>query len=794
MNAVLQLLLPKAGMQRRLRVAAIAAFAGGWGILTGFVIFICLSQAMSGIAGVRGLWALVGTLTAAVCVASIVEYLRELALGHPPAASQNRRRTFASILSSVLLIVLFESCIIAFEEVSKAGLESAHTLSAIVDRVAGRDPPTTLLYGETEDDHVANVDGLLRDLEVTDKQGPRNAGPLRRVLDYVGEQDRWRLFPATVPAGAFFTDRVVRRGEGEGALVRRLLGSAKFASPPAAPRSATLPTAPRFVTSDTGKFDEGCGIALEESPPPPPEPTVADARTPGDVLAGEAERARYLELKPEQRRRLMCQILNRMLLDPELYQARDFAALELPAGITEPLERDQQIAAELKRLVAQPASVKARGRIDELKHQRLSVQTLVLLNQGLLWSALPGHFNKPPASDLQRWLDVAALAIAWILSGAILVAGVAMVVFEGAGEGNRPSLRRMILRSVARAATLAAVVAPLAVAGYVLLTRLLTILFDLAFDRGATRGWIWDQFNAHSALLGIPVAPVMLLYWLAHWFAFSWVLALLLIATLIRFHRSWFARAPLIWLGLGLVVLVLKPYSLTGFASLLLLTALVWIVPAIILGATAPFLQPGSVLPASWGPIGIVGGLVLAVATILRFDQWWGLALPAALLVLAGLIIRARWNLRDYWPIMALVICLSIAGSTALLQQASFRGVLSRVHEMSDVVQPDRPLDKVSRDLNLMAKSVIDAEGNNVGPILPDGQGGWTIARQVSPLSLRLEEEAAIVKENDLATTKLLETVLVSALGFWAMIGLLAAWSVGDGRIEEEEAAHPKSA
>jgi hypothetical protein len=771
-----QFLLPGLHGPSRTRVLAVAAFTGAWGVLTGFVLFICISQSIDSASGNKGLWTFGGSLLAAVTVASIVEALREVAFGqHGKQAEHRPRRTFAAVLSSVVLLILFELCVTAYEEVSKAGLESAHTLASIAERVTGREPPFALLYFSQ---NIQKPEELIDAIEAA--SGGTAHTPLKRMAEMLTTQERWQLFRhAELPPVIWF---------GQASAEMRQSGNAGLFGTVLAPKTVAPASAvtPVILVSTSGKMDEGCGIALAINPESFNRNSVLESAvmTIQDMESGERERLKYPEKKPEARADLLCEILNRIVLDPAFYEEGYFSQSHLPEAISVSLAKERHLHDQLALLAEEGNSPKGMTKMLTLKRQRLSAQSQALLNQSLLAAILPQHFTAPPPVDRQRWLDILALALAWIVSGAVLTAGIAMVVFDTDAIPGSPERRRNIMRSVARGVVIACVIAPLAVATYIITARLVNIIVDLALDRGLIGKWIWNQFNSPSALTGIPVAPVMLLYRLGHAFAFSWIFVILILGVLLRFRKSWFARVPLIWLGLGLIVLATHPFWTSEFLLALLLTAIVWIAPAIILGAAAPYLKPGAVLPAVWGPLGIAAGLVLAVVTVWRLDDWWWLALPALLLIFAGVLIRARWSLEEYWPILALVVCLMIAGSTALLQQATFRGVLGRVHSLSDRIKPGglemiggmAHMDRLLKSMNF----------SRPGAIVPDGKGGWTVTRYESPLTVRLAEEAEIEALNDAQTTRLLELILVSALGFWSLIGLLAAWGIRDAEHEKQ--------
>jgi nitrate/nitrite transporter NarK len=117
---------------RRKRICCVAAFTGAWGVLTGFAIFLLLSQQMDMSESQYAIWKLLAVVVVAVTVVSIIEWLRELIHeGH----SEGHKRTVISVLISILLLGVFELCVVAYEEVSKSGMEDSSVLLDVTQRL-----------------------------------------------------------------------------------------------------------------------------------------------------------------------------------------------------------------------------------------------------------------------------------------------------------------------------------------------------------------------------------------------------------------------------------------------------------------------------------------------------------------------------------------------------------------------------------------------------------------------------------------------------------------------------------
>jgi hypothetical protein len=95
---------------RRKRICWVAAFTGAWGVMTGFAIFLLLSQEMDTSESRYAIWKLLAVVVVAVTVVSIIEWLKELI---HEGASEGHKRTVISVLISMLLLGVFELCVVA---------------------------------------------------------------------------------------------------------------------------------------------------------------------------------------------------------------------------------------------------------------------------------------------------------------------------------------------------------------------------------------------------------------------------------------------------------------------------------------------------------------------------------------------------------------------------------------------------------------------------------------------------------------------------------------------------------
>jgi hypothetical protein len=105
----------RAEMRRYWSVSGLAVFAGAWGMVTGFALFIVIEEYLA------RWWIPVGAVILATIAAAIVEWLRGRAEGHAFT-----RPTMSRALSFFVLLIVFELFIYAFHDLSKDFAEWEH--------------------------------------------------------------------------------------------------------------------------------------------------------------------------------------------------------------------------------------------------------------------------------------------------------------------------------------------------------------------------------------------------------------------------------------------------------------------------------------------------------------------------------------------------------------------------------------------------------------------------------------------------------------------------------------------
>lgn len=298
-----------------------------------------------------------------------------------------------------------------------------------------------------------------------------------------------------------------------------------------------------------------------------------------------------------------------------------------------------------------------------------------------------------PAGLLPKPLTVGAMIFVWLALGCVLGAALARAV--GREKGG---FRRQLLSGAAGGAVAGGVVAPIAMLALVLLARAAASVWLMVLHHDAWRASV-DRIAAGHGWLFLLTAPIRFADWL--WREFAWGKWLVLggggaiLAGAIRGRETPLLR----WILLGFAVVIGLPLlaDLEALLKLLLLAAVAWGVPGVVLGAFSPMLKRPAEHTPAWGVTALAGAGLLMLLTIPRLLNAWFLV-PAALLLLAGSIFRRGGSAADWWPFPALVCALAVTGSARLSQQATFGGILEAFHSISAPRPPDppRPLDPAS--------------------------------------------------------------------------------------------------
>jgi hypothetical protein len=198
----------------------------------------------------------------------------------------------------------------------------------------------------------------------------------------------------------------------------------------------------------------------------------------------------------------------------------------------------------------------------------------------------------------------------------------------------------------------------------------------------------WLPTSALSILGGVVrwlgVGPVVIIY-----------LGLLATAFILgqrtRYRWPFYAVSAL---GLFYLLMPLLGFELVGEETIYLLllgsafAAIVFGIPATILGALSPLWQAFQDRRRTWVAIAAGTGMLLAVVTAARvawpvsfhlFDiPWWSILLLSALSCAAAVYFWRNEEIIDLWPFTALLVALAVGAFTALT--ATFVGVWAQLH------------------------------------------------------------------------------------------------------------------
>ena len=825
------------------RARWICAATGAWGVITGFALFVPLLRLTSEGSGdsvVKFLLIFLGALV----VVALIEWLREIIGGTLRTA-----RPLPKVILSIALLGVFELCVLAYEEVFETGFERPYVLSEIAGKVAGRQKPLPFYRPE----EVLQPESFLAVLR--DAIESREATPATRVLGRLADETLWAIAPQIIPRPPRhdrFMDAVARSrpagapgapAELTSCEIETLQGRASAPSYPGidlcrwpltppidgvALRGWLDSAAPPDTTTSFWDWTRLAGDSLAIGPDSVNRALTAEERESYlalrrkvqalqrvrlERMAGEPPEAMYVPsvdptpdsvadherttsgMGAAELRAFLAQELNGLVVSPGLYHPDYFAEVAAAPGTRELLQQDRDAAVHYwrasNRLELEPGDEHAREQLGAAGRQLLPYSRVIQLNRELMDASFRPFLTAAVPWNDGRMRDLAVLAVLWTLSGGLLGWALSRV-FRGATGGA--------LRGALRGGLAALTAAPVGVIGYVFVVRLVSSVADIARGRltnGATY-FLPGEPTLGSVVVGRLRAVGSL---------WPWALAALAVGLLATgaWIRRRAGRRPA-WRRLSRMTLVFV-FAAVGSACLYalldmnvlfvaLVVALVWLVPAVFLGASAPFLRTGSALPRVWGWRAVIVGAVLVLITAARLYwreiPWWP-ALPGIMLILTGALAVRERRVEDYWPLAALTIAMTAGGTTALVQNATFHGLLADVHALNVPTgsyfqfwrrTPARPPEPAPAELEPREEpwnpyAAIEAR-LRYDPATIDRPPATSTGDAELDQRVRAGEEADrewLRRERGVVAAQL-ELVLVGSLGFWVTIGLLAGWSL----------------
>jgi hypothetical protein len=272
--------------------------------------------------------------------------------------------------------------------------------------------------------------------------------------------------------------------------------------------------------------------------------------------------------------------------------------------------------------------------------------------------------------------DVFAVVGLWFASGCgvgVILAAIAIYVRGSGAFGSLKGAAIGVLSGAMAAALLILAIVVAVVAGVLSVVLLKPEVWARTIeDLLANASW-WGKlayWPLHALTVDLPFGGVLVP----------------ILVMVVAARQRWY---PLFaWLAAGFVLLIGGPLiSVSGpMWKATAATAVIWLVPGIVIGALIPLIRRAVAKPELWGVVSLLSAVLLLVYSAIRLkvSDWVtvdGLlaAIAVALLLLGGWLFRKGAKLLEYWPFaafsMATLACVLIAGL-----QYTTAGVMQQVH------------------------------------------------------------------------------------------------------------------
>jgi hypothetical protein len=440
-------------------------------------------------------------------------------------------------------------------------------------------------------------------------------------------------------------------------------------------------------------------------------------------------------------------------------------------------------------------------------------------NWNMVHEAAIGVLGKDLAHETSAWWHLGVLVGLWVLAGAALTWSLSCVIVSKSiddGSLSNAGLPRRVFNG-ARIGVCASIAAPLAVLGWVLLVQFISWIYWMFNDYAGWQAHLDDVVQSGSSWTSVALP----LWYVSHFVGSLWikislgVAAVWIVCLLLRHDPKGkhLATSAISLLAVSFVGIAMAPLleNLGLMLMLALLTFVAWLVPAALLGALMPLLEAPSESRKAWSGIAFLAAVALVGVTILRIEQSYWLILLACPLLVFGLLFLRGVRIENFWPVLALSVAIILFGSTQLLQ-ATFGGVLHRFHAAlsqpqelgrnnavsggtpeSDYFEQLRretrqrvPHREIPPAKSLKDKLQLDLEpekllnGNLTGAVRPVISSKQERKPDPAPAQEVVQSQDAEA-DNPARVWLLLEVAITSSVGFWATVGLLAAWAISKG-------------
>jgi hypothetical protein len=626
------------------------------------------------------------------------------------------------ITITVLTLIIFELCSGAVEHLSQRGVEDASGLGAFARRVM----ESTVLdrrYPLYQPGDFDQLDRLWATWWMATK-APESE-PARRILSLFDAADRERVLVCFESSDSV---RLAPLGQetGPGVLALEVADCGRVLSPVSGPGRWELENTEELLLGLARRLDAASKRLGGSAGAPEPR-----------RLAAESPLWRPLGISQREYAERIAVALNGLLFRRDLYDRAWFPDL------------DSDLARRLE---------EAR---DTTGPGAPSLPEVAELNAELLGATLGPAVPAFTARRWNAWRDLTAVGLVWLAASVTLVIGLIRLVLT-----EQPATLRGVARSALGGLRAGLWAAPIGLLGYGILMRGGFLVRELALEpeRGMrwvasliTDGWVGLRFGMVPIALGQLAAvgdPVGLV-------ATGAVALAAIVAIALRKRRRALEIAG-VWFGIPIFLLLAQPLCSVETAALLLAAVISWAIPGLLLGAAVPIVRPAAKAPPVWPLVGWAVGAALAGLAWFWRD---GAVLAIALLAIgAALLVRRNEPVRELWPGIAILT----AAALGLGARASVSLGASQL--FTEV-----------RGLRIRAETGVAAGYPEAGRPIQEGwvagppwRGSWLSADSAD----RVRRSAY-----EAATARRLNVSLFTALGFWAMIGLLAAWSVQHDRL-----------
>jgi hypothetical protein len=734
----------------------IAALCAVLGVLTGAVLYIVFTHSFE-----RGqLWTKVVGLGLGLVVAIVLARLAEWLWHTINTGRADIGRHFSQTASTaILLVVVFELCVSAFEDFTKAAIGDYDAIQRIAAQVAGQSDDPALTNDNTAFPALYGAMSAVAMNEPDPSRGPTSARDvLRRLIGFFEPKERALLYRGDVPQEEM--DRLFAVLPFEG-IATDMLSMSLGTTAPTWLTTCKLALPHRTTTLETG---------LRAFDPESPERQAWEATCRQAIGA----------VSLSDRIAALPRAINLAMARHDLYDTVMFARQGVDGRLLLPSDElvarqawDQRTRCDKIRgnesfpgaapnpfncvmfLASTPERTKAGPNL-------LQTAKMQEINRELLARVLP-EYIEPRAIN---WGDLALLLLVWSVAAVVLGVFLSDTVFGVPDRASMPDVLKLSWAS----AGMAIFFAVLSLAVAVIVLRLVVFFWDLMFAAPPLEPHLFEDGIIWSVVSFFP----NVIAWLKAGGLFGlaipgWITVPLIFGTVLITAAAAKDDHPLrvisLYVLFGILILSVGPIF-QGLLGLMVLVAVTWIVPAFGLATILPYLEPGAALPRWWGFIALSVAVLLGLWSLLAIEDDAlvnGVLLVSsiAFAVLGVLILRQR-PLRDVWPLVAVTVMMSLIGAASIVQQATFQGALNQLHPLTasdqSAKEPSGPLDYLY-----------------FGLIRPGEQGP------------QVPEEAVLEASDDaVRQAGHLELALVGSLGFWLTIALLAAWSLRRGALTQD--------